>query len=299
MTPTLHPAARFAVSGGTAGERARGCCRYSDFKVNEVTVHGEVVQLTDTQSIKRGQQHARPAAAAAAVPAADDAPDPNAGERVCGTPCHPSWCSCSISAHLASVPWVSGMWKHHATATFAGYPQEGVDAALADFAALAGDANSALLRDYVTAVLGRTPTAATTSDAPADSPAAAGATAAAAVGGTAEGATAGADGATEATLFPREAALTGGQNAAAAASNGTDGGATVAADSRDISGGGGAAAAVSGRGRPPRHLLLQPILEKAKRGAVHGFFKRELRLPPMRTETAQNTDRDGGNTVTP
>lgn len=231
--------------------------RYSDFRVNEVTVHGEVVQLTDTQSIKRAQQHASPAAAAAAVPAAEDAPDPNAG-----------------------------------------YPQEGVDAALADFAELAGDANAALLRDYVAAVLGRTQTAATTSGSKAEPPAAHGATAGGDAGGTAQDATAGANGATEAPLFPREAALTGGQSGAAAvAPDAADGRATVAADSRGVSSGIDGAAATSSRGRPPRHLLLQPILEKAKRGAVHGFFKRELRLPPMRTETSQSTDREGGSTA--
>jgi hypothetical protein len=59
--------------------------RYSDFRVNEVTVHGEVVRLTDLRPIsgRREAREAVPAAAGAAVGAAEA--DPHAG-----APQHPS-----------------------------------------------------------------------------------------------------------------------------------------------------------------------------------------------------------------
>jgi hypothetical protein len=61
-----------------ASETAR--LRYSDFRVNEVTVHGEVVRLTDLRPIS-GRREPREAAAPTAASAADGAAeaDPHAG----------------------------------------------------------------------------------------------------------------------------------------------------------------------------------------------------------------------------
>lgn len=171
----------------------------------------------------------------------------------------------------------------------AGYPQEGVDAALADFARLAGDANAALLRDYVAAVLGRDPGAAAAGQlAAAAQPAADGAMAA--VNGADHDAAAADGAAGQAQLFPREAALTGGQEAAPASTANTTGGSGGQKGASDRKG-------AHGRGRPPRHLVLQPIADKKLRGGVHNFFKAELRLPPMRTETSQSASKEGSNTV--
>lgn len=118
--------------------------------------------------------------------------------------------------------------------------------------------------------------AAAAGDAAADQPAANGA--AASANDMDPDATAAAQGAPgqAASVLP-EAAVTDGQGAAL--------GAPAASSSQP------------GKGRPPRHVVLQPILDKRQRGAVHGFFKAELRLPQMRTETSQSASKEGSNTV--
>jgi septal ring-binding cell division protein DamX len=170
--------------------------------------------------------------------------------------------------------------------TPAGFPQEGVDAALADFSRLAGDANAALLGDYVAAVLGRHPQP-PASDTPASTgtgvnkPAAAAPQPAASAAEVVEGSAAPAVG----TAAPAAEATAGAAAGAAGAATTAAGAAGAARDSGP------------GRGRPPRHVVLQPIADKHTRGAVHGFFKAEPRLPPMRTETFQSTVKEGSNTV--
>lgn len=159
-----------------------------------------------------------------------------------------------------------------------------MDAALADFSRLAGDANAALLRDYVAAVLGRHP-----QPPVADKPASAGGA------GASEPAAAAAQPAACAAEIPDGSAAFDAGSAAPAA------GATVEAAAAGTAAAGSATIAAPGsgpsRGRPPRHVVLQPIADKHSRGAVHGFFKAEPRLPPMRTETFQSTVKEGSNTV--
>jgi septal ring-binding cell division protein DamX len=170
-------------------------------------------------------------------------------------------------------------------ATPAGFPQEGVDAALADFSRLAGDANAALLRDYVAAVLGRHPQPQT-----ADPTASAGAAAVSEpAAATAQPAAAAVD---VGSAAPAAGATAPAEEATAGAVAGAAGAATTAAGDASAARDSG-----PGRGRPPRHVVLQPIADKHARGAVHGFFKAEPRLPPMRTETFQSTVKEGSNTV--
>ena len=218
------------------------------------------------------------------------------------------------------------------TRAHAVFPQEGVDAALADFAAIAGDANAAILRDYVAAVLCRAAAAggaarsgkmaalveadgdcAATGQAATDGEAAAAPAAAAAAAQPAAQPAAPMEVADREALFPREAAFTGAganlpKGAAkadpAAAGGSTDDGAAAATGdgAAAAAGGGGKAAATNGgrrlaAPRPPRHALLQPMGEKQKRAAVHAFFKTEARLPAMRTETSQSASKEGSNTV--
>jgi len=195
-----------------------------------------------------------------------------------------------------------GLLGSSAADTCAGYPQEGVDAALAEFAALAGDANGALLREYVAAVLGRA-TAAPGSGGgaggggPSADLAAAdgGLTAAAATPEAAEPASGAADPAATgaaAEAAAAEPAATAGSSGAHTAGGGRGGGGGQ---------GGGGRGSGSGRGsgapRAPKHVLLEPMPEKQKRSAVHAFFKTEARLPPMRTETAPSSVKTGNHTV--
>lgn len=257
-------------------------------------MHGEVVRLTDLRPISGRREAAAPAAAGAADGAAEA--DPHAGE-----PQHPSALLAPVRTTIGdrlpamcgsrtagcgpctALPLMScGDCQASCGVTSAGFPQEGVDAALADFSRLAGEANAALLRDYVAAVLGRhlQPPAA-------DPPASAGAS------GASEPATVTAQPEAGAAEVAEESVAADEETAVPAA------GATAAAASAPTAAGAASAAQGSGSsgGRPPRHVVLQPIADKHLRGAVHGFFKAEPRLPPMRTETFQSTVKEGSNTV--
>ena len=169
--------------------------------------------------------------------------------------------------------------------TFAGYPQEGVEAALADFSRLAGDANAELLRDYVAAVLGRHP-----------QPPAANPPASAGAAGVSEPATAAAQPAAGAAEVADGSAAPD-AGVAVPAAGAADGAGTAATAAAAGTAAGTAHGSRPSGGRPPRHVVLQPIADKHLRGAVHGFFKAEPRLPPMRTETSQSTVKEGSNTV--
>lgn len=182
-----------------------------------------------------------------------------------------------------------GLLGSSTAVTCAGYPQEGVDAALADFAALAGDANGALLREYVAAVLGRA-TAAPGSGGGAGGSGPSADLAAAGGGLTAAAAT---PEATQPASGAADPAATGAAAEAAAAEPAATAGSSGAHTARGGSGGGRG----SGAPRAPMHVLLEPMPEKQKRSAVHAFFKTEARLPPMRTETAPSSVKTGNNTV--
>lgn len=67
--------------------------RYSDFKVNEVTLHGEVVRLTDTRPITGRQETA--AAPQAAAAAADEAAKPEADPHAGAVSWPAACCACS------------------------------------------------------------------------------------------------------------------------------------------------------------------------------------------------------------
>ncbi len=160
-----------------------------------------------------------------------------------------------------------------------------MDAAIADFAALAGEANAAILRDYVAAVLGR---------APAD-----GKAAARAAPNPGPGASAAGESASEAAVGTDSAPPAGDNKPAVGTDSAPPAGDNEpAADRKQQS---APSPRKPKRGadaqRGPKHAELKPIPEKQKRTAVHAFFKTESRLPAMRTETSQSGSLQAGKTA--
>jgi hypothetical protein len=194
----------------------------------------------------------------------------------------------------------------------ADYPQEGVDAAMAEFAALAGEENAAIIRPYVAAVLSRSGASAdvlkvdssiSTTDSHQEHavpPPAETSSKSTAVGATDNG-----------TVQPPAAALS--EPATMPATSGvtidetcaTETATAVApqpsaADGELVPGGKGAALdsvvskSETTTRRWPQHVTLHPILEKERRTAVHKFFREEIRIPVFRTETAQERKTKNG-----
>lgn len=148
------------------------------------------------------------------------------------------------------------------------YPQEETNAALADFASLAGEENAAIMRPYVAAVLGRSEPSHQPVNDVADAPAPA------------------KDQAADVpTVTP--------QQEPGAAIDCTVAQASPAADLTPAAANAGSSQTPSSK-RWPSHVVLNPILEKELRTAVHKFFREETRLPVFRTETAQERKTKNG-----
>lgn len=161
------------------------------------------------------------------------------------------------------------------------YSQESVDAALADFASLAGEENAAIIRPYVAAVLGRSePSHQPAGDIadPSATPKGEGEAAGAATVTPQQESGAAIDGT---TAQPDTTAQPGTTAQPPSAANLTP----AAAD---------AAPSQTPPKRRPAHVTLNPILEKELRTAVHKFFREETRLPVFRTETAQERKTKSG-----